>query len=74
MRIENQLHPYETVMQRTSLASESLWLNLVYVLHKAAEVSIRVLILIFFFFWWSEQVSTTVSRFIFCADSGIDEQ
>ena len=63
----------KTVTQHTSLtrmASETLKLNLVYVLNKVAEISIRVLSL----FLWSVQVSSTASRFIFSAESGIDEQ
>ena len=48
--------------------------NLDFVLNKAAEISTRVFSF-FFFFLWSVQVrvSYTASRFIFSADSGIDE-
>ena len=68
MRIENKLHTYETVTQRTD-GFESLD----YVVNKAAEISIRMFSF-FSSFLWSVQVSYPASRFIFSADSGIDEQ
>ena len=44
----------KTVTQHTSLtrmASETLKLNLVYVLHKAGEISVRVLSFLFLFYF-----------------------
>ena len=75
MRIENNLHPYETVTQHTSLARMASKIWIMYLNNKAAEISTRVLSLFFFGVCvWSVQVSYTESRFIFSADSGIDEQ
>ena len=49
MRIGNNLHPYKTVTQRSSLAQMALnYLD--YVLNKAAEISIRVFSFFSFFF------------------------
>ena len=68
MRIENKLHTYETVTQRTD-GFESLD----YVVNKAAEISIRMFS---FFSFFCDQCRFLTPRavFIFSADSGIDEQ
>ena len=38
MRIENNLHPYETVTQRTSLARMASKIWIMYLIKKAAEI------------------------------------